>query len=596
MTERIREHGSRRAWWPLWIRRVAHLLTGMRWLQLAILPALFVLGILVAAQSYRSIDRELTAGATSRRASLSYLAAVTLTEKLDRVVDVGVSLATRVRFRELVTQGQWQEAVKILVSVPKDFPVIDRIFLSDPDGRLMADISEAPALHGRDFSYRDWYKGVTAGWKPYVSTVYRRAAAPQISVIAAAIPIKNQAGDDVGILVLQVKLDSFFAWLTEIDFGPSGHLYVVDRTGTVAFHPDLPTQREMVSLAEFPLVRKVLAGGRGVEIAEDPLGGVDNLIAYEPMPKYGWGVVAEQPLEAAFATRNAQLRRILIAYGLIALVSLVAMYLGVHILGQRRRAAEDAEAKTELERRVAERTEELQHSNQELESFSYSVSHDLRTPLRAIDGFAAILEEDHRDALGADGRRQLATIRRNTQRMGRLIDDLLAFARLGRTPIATHAVDMEALARDVIRELRANGTGADKAQIELRSLPATRGDATLLRQVWVNLLSNALKFSAAKEQPWIELGGEDTGEACVYYVRDNGAGFDMQYYEKLFGVFQRLHAAEEYAGSGVGLAFVKRIIARHGGSISAESAVGAGATFRFTLPRRPEAGSRKSDE
>jgi signal transduction histidine kinase len=575
-------------------QRAARPLAGrwLRWPPLAVVPILFALGIFVAVESYRSIDRELTAATTSRRSSLSYLAATTLTEKLDRMVDVGVSLATRVRFRDLVAQGNWTEAVKIMAGVPKDFPAIARIFLSDPSGIQMADVPEDPAMRGRDFSYRDWYKGVTANWKPYISPVYKRAARPQINIIAVAVPIKSQAGENIGILVLQVKIESFFAWLGEVDFGPGGHLYVVDPVGTVAFHPAVPPDAETVSFADFPLVQRVLAGERGQEIAKDPLSDVNNLVAFEPMPKYGWGVVAQQPLDEAFATRNAQLHRVLIAYGLIALISLVAMYLGVRTLNQRQRAAEDAAAKTELERRVAERTEELQRSNQELESFSYSVSHDLRTPLRAIDGFAAILDEDHRDTLGPVGRQHLATIRRNTQRMGQLIDDLLAFARLGRAPIATKTVDMEALVHDVIHELRAHGVGASNAEIEVRSLPATRGDTALLRQVWVNLLANALKFSAAVESPRIEVGGEDGEQACTYYVRDNGVGFDMQYYTKLFGVFQRLHGAEEYAGSGVGLAFVKRIVLRHGGTISAESTVGGGATFRFTLPRsEPLAGT-----
>jgi len=589
VNEGVRKNGvaTRDGGRPLWLRRNGHLLTGtrMRWLQVAVLPVLFVLGIVVAVDSYRSIDRELTAAAASRRTSLSYLAAITLNEKLDRMVDVGVSLATRLRFRELVAAGKWEDAVKIMAGVLGDFPAIDRIFLSDPSGRQMADAPEVLALRGKDFSYRDWYKGVTAGWKPYVSTVYKRAAPPQINIIAVAIPIRSLAGEPIGILVLQVKIDSFFAWLGEVDFGPGGHLYVVDRDGTVAFHPGVPPDGEPVSLADFDLVQRVLAGQRGQEIAKDPLTGIDSLVAYQPMPKYGWGVVAEQPLDAAFAARNAQLRRILIAYGLIALASLVAMYLGIQVLGQRRRAAADAAAKAELERRVAERTDELQRSNQELEGFSYSVSHDLRTPLRAIDGFGAILEEDHHDALGPVGRQRLATIRRNSQRMGQLIDDLLAFAQLGRTPMAAGKVDMAVLVQDVIQELRAHGIGAENAEIEVKPLPPARGDPALLRQVWMNLLGNALKFSAAAARPRIEVEGGVAGEECVYWVRDNGTGFDMKYYGKLFGVFQRLHGAEEYAGTGVGLAFVKRIVIRHGGNISAESAVGAGATFRFTLPR-----------
>ena len=586
MNEGIRERGavSGEGWRASLERRILPQ-AAKRWLPLAILPVLFVLGIFVAVDSYRSIDRELTAAATSRRSSLSYLAATTLTEKLDRIVDVGVSLATRLRFRDLVAQGEWSEAVKIMAGVPKDFPAIVRIFLSDPNGTQMADVPEAPGLRGQNFSYRDWYKGVTAHWKPYVSVVYKRAAPPQINIIAVAVPIKSQAGENVGILVLQVKVESFFAWLGEVDFGPGGHLYAVDRAGTVVFHPKVPADGEPVSFADFPLVQRVLAGQRGQEIAKDPLSKVDSLVAYEPMPKYGWGVVAEQPLEEAFAIRNAQLRRVLVTYGLIALIGLIAAYLGVRVLDQRRRAAEDATAKAELERRVADRTDELQRSNQELEGFSYSVSHDLRTPLRAIDGFAAILEEDHRDALGATGRQRLATIRNNARRMGQLIDDLLAFGRLGRTPIGVTEVDMAALVEDVLHELRAHGIGAKNTEIAVQPLPPARGDAALLRQVWMNLLANALKFSAGAAQPRIEVKGGVAGEQCVYTVRDNGAGFDMKYYGKLFGVFQRLHGAEEYAGTGVGLAFVKRIVVRHGGDISAESTVGEGATFRFTLPR-----------
>jgi light-regulated signal transduction histidine kinase (bacteriophytochrome) len=170
--------------------------------------------------------------------------------------------------------------------------------------------------------------------------------------------------------------------------------------------------------------------------------------------------------------------------------------------------------------------------------------------------------------------------------MGALIDDLLAFARLGRAPMAVAEVDMAALVEDVLHELRAHGIGAAATEIAVKPLPPARGDTALLRQVWMNLLANALKFSVAAARPRIEVEGGVAGDACVYFVRDNGAGFDMKYYGKLFGVFQRLHGADEYAGTGVGLAFVKRIIARHGGDISAESVVGEGATFRFTLPRR----------
>jgi PAS domain S-box-containing protein len=236
-----------------------------------------------------------------------------------------------------------------------------------------------------------------------------------------------------------------------------------------------------------------------------------------------------------------------------------------------------------LEKRVEERTEQLVAANKELEAFSYSVSHDLRAPLRAVDGFSRILQEDYDDKLDDEGRRVLNVIRNSSQEMSRLIDDLLAFSRLGRSNVVGGDVDMSVLVRSVLDEMRREqGT---LPEIEVRPLPPARCDHSLMRQVWINLLSNAIKFSAKAEHPSIEVGGYPEGSANVYYVRDNGAGFDMQYYDKLFGVFQRLHRSDEFPGTGVGLAIVQRVISKHGGRVWAQGAVGQGATFFFTLPK-----------
>ena len=234
----------------------------------------------------------------------------------------------------------------------------------------------------------------------------------------------------------------------------------------------------------------------------------------------------------------------------------------------------------EMELRVSERTAELEAANRELESFSYSVSHDLRAPLRAIDGYGRMLEEDYAAKLDAEGLRLLAVIRKSSLRMGVLIDDLLEFSRLGRKPLDRAAVDMEALARDAWTELGASAA----VQLTIGALPSANGDPALLRQVWINLLSNALKYSARQPSPRIEVAGERAGADLVYRVSDNGAGFDMRYYDKLFRVFQRLHREDEFPGTGVGLAIVQRIITRHGGRVWAEAEVGKGAKFSFALP------------
>ena len=264
----------------------------------------------------------------------------------------------------------------------------------------------------------------------------------------------------------------------------------------------------------------------------------------------------------------------------VAIVQEVATQIAIAI-SQARLLEQVRKQAAELELRVQERTAELEAANQELASFSYSVSHDLRAPLRAMDGYARMLEEDYAARLDDEGRRLLKVVRDNAGRMGRLIDDLLDFSRLGRQPMALHAVDMGALAREVVDETRAG----QAAGVELGELPAAHGDLALLKQVWLNLVSNAFKYSAKQAAPRIEIGGRAEGAEHHYWVRDNGAGFDMRYADKLFGVFQRLHRAEEFPGTGVGLAIVQRVIARHRGRVWAESAPGAGACFHFSLPR-----------
>ncbi|MFO1533228.1 MAG: PAS domain S-box protein [Thermoplasmatota archaeon] len=230
------------------------------------------------------------------------------------------------------------------------------------------------------------------------------------------------------------------------------------------------------------------------------------------------------------------------------------------------------------ERRKA--TTALQEANRELEAFAYSVSHDLRAPLRSMSGFAQILLEDHGASLPEAARHDVQMIVESAREMGQLVDDLLAFSRLGKTPLSIQEVDPARLARSVWEELEPSRRGRD-VRLAIGALPACRADPVLLKQVFANLLGNAVKYTRARPRAEVEVG---IGPGGAYFVRDNGVGFDMKHAEKLFGVFQRLHRAEEYEGTGVGLAITRRIIARHGGRIWAEAEVDKGATFLFTVP------------
>jgi signal transduction histidine kinase/HAMP domain-containing protein len=250
-----------------------------------------------------------------------------------------------------------------------------------------------------------------------------------------------------------------------------------------------------------------------------------------------------------------------------------------------RRAEEDLhKLNAELEERVARRTEQLQAANKELEGFSYSVSHDLRAPLRIITGFAEMLEESHGKLFDEEGKRRISVIMKEANRMGLLIDDLLAFARLGRQSLKPSDIDIKGLAAYVFDRLHSQHDGPP-VDFHIGALPHARADRALLEQVWANYLSNALKFTSKRERAVIEVSAISDEHEHIYFVRDNGAGFDPRYQAKLFGVFQRLHSLAEFPGNGVGLALVHRIVTRHGGRVWAESEPGNGATFYFTLPR-----------
>jgi len=246
-------------------------------------------------------------------------------------------------------------------------------------------------------------------------------------------------------------------------------------------------------------------------------------------------------------------------------------------------ASQVAESRTALEQRVIERTAALEAANRELESFSYSVSHDLRAPLRAVDGFAAVLVEDHTEELSVDAQRCVGLIRNSAQQMGQLIDDLLTFSRLGRQPLTLSPVEMDGFVHGVVAEA-CDRYGRDISDFVIEPLPPALANRSMLKQVVANYVENALKFTAGRERPAIRISARVEQDETVYTFQDNGVGFDMRYVDKLFGVFQRLHAVEEFQGTGVGLAIVKRVIERHGGRVWAEAVPDVGATFHFTLP------------
>jgi signal transduction histidine kinase len=461
--------------------------------------------------------------------------------------------------------------------------MFERVVIFSKDGRVMGEVPARTDTLGWNAANRSWYKAVSSTWRPHVSSVYHTQSGMR-NIFSVAVPIRIDGGEVAGILLLHVDLERFFDWIPEIDLGPDSKAVVLDAADQVAFHPRVQSQAPLVKFQRVRTVARHHARTAGVDVERGRIDPDEAVAAYVPA-KYGWGIVTQQSTQAAYAVRDAQLKRTLIDFFVILASASLAIYFAMRMGDQRRRVAAERQAKEELERQVAERTRELERTNKDLEEFSYSVSHDLRAPLRGIDGYAKILEEDHGERLGEDGRRLTKGIRTASAHMAQLIQDLLDFARFGRGTLEKATIDMTSAARSVAAELLdATDGGAARPELVVGELPAGEADAALIRQVWRNLIGNAIKYSSRRADPRIEIGGNVESGERIYWVKDNGAGFDMRYYDKLFGVFQRLHGAREFGGTGVGLAIVHRIVTRHGGRVWAQGEVDAGATFYFSLP------------
>jgi signal transduction histidine kinase len=444
-------------------------------------------------------------------------------------------------------------------------------------------------------------------------------------VMHVSTPVSDADGEVVAVLVGRANLAEMSGiMLQRSGLSASEGTYLVNAFNFFVTEPRVGAGLALRSTVYTEGVTDCLAHNDGVGFYEN-YRGVPVVGAYRWMPEHDLCILTEVNQAEAFAPVAALRNAVMVIGAGVALIATLAgvffartitqpvgqLVRGAEEIGQgnleyrievaardeigqladafndmaaRRRRAEEQvrELNKELEQRVLERTAQLEAANKELEAFAYSVSHDLRAPLRAMDGFSRILVEEYAPQLPDEAGRYLGLVRDNAQHMGQLIDDLLAFSRLGRQPLKVQRVMPADLARQALEDLRAEQEGRE-VKITIDDLPACQADPALLRQVFANLLGNALKFTRKREVAAVEVGCRQTDGTCVYYVKDNGVGFDMRYADKLFGVFQRLHRAEEYGGTGVGLATVQRIIHRHGGRVWAEAEVDKGATFFFTL-------------
>jgi light-regulated signal transduction histidine kinase (bacteriophytochrome) len=364
----------------------------------------------------------------------------------------------------------------------------------------------------------------------------------------------------------------------------------------VAFDSKSPARGEIVDLSATPVVRQLLQGKEGVLMAVDAATSEETIFAYASAEPYGWGVVMHQPARTSLGllARDNELRRLSAAYALLLFLGISMAYLSYRIVVQRRHEREHVLVNAELEERVAARTLQLEAANKELEAFSYSVSHDLRGPLRSMDGFSLLLIEDYGDKLDEEGKDALGRIRAASQRMGHLIDDLLRLSQVTRAELNVTRVDLSALADEIAATL-AREEPAREVEMQIEAGLSVNADPALMGIAMGNLLRNAWKFTAKTRTAVIRVGAAQCDGKTAYFVGDNGAGFDMAHAKNLFGAFQRLHHVGDFPGTGIGLAIVRRIIGRHGGETWAQAREGEGATFFFTI-KESEAESHGQDD
>lgn len=545
-------------------------------------------------------------------------------------------VASRTRLRQLTEDYEAgklpgdefrSESRRILVDAQKSSEGFLAISITDPEGKVITSTEDGEL--GKDYSadpaFLEGRHGKSLGLPRLIGDKHR-------TLLAA--PIVANEHRFLGVAIVLLDGGPMVEFLTSTTgLGESGEVLVGTRLGdTVRFL--LPTRHRAlteVALDGASAMSEAVRGLTGFAQTRD-YREVEVLAAFRPVGYRDWGLVAKIDLREAYAPLARLNTFILILEGSILLLGLISAFvlakkftqpildladsaaavasgnlnvrapvrsadeLGMLARAFNRMTEQLASSYATLERRVAERTAQLEATSKELEAFSYSVSHDLRAPLRAIDGFSRIVMEDHAPALDQGGREHLERIRAAAQRMALLIDDLLNLSRLSRAELRREPVDLTGLAHDIATELRRS---EPERKIEFVVADGMRavGDPHLLRAALQNLLGNAWKFTGRRDRARVEVGTLHQNGERTYFIRDNGAGFDMSYAGKLFGAFQRLHGTADFPGTGIGLATVQRIIHRHGGRVWATGEVDKGATFYFTLPweHAPEDGARRDD-
>jgi signal transduction histidine kinase len=473
------------------------------------------------------------------------------------------SYATRRRLVAGLVRGEMDVVQEQLADFAEQNRKLSRAILTDANGRLIADFPNTPSLTGRDLSTLDWFRGALQSDHPYVSEVHTRAGPDQVAVVTVAAKIKNADGRLLGFIGGQYAVRDLISWLESIQPTRSDRIAVFDQHEKQVLRIHSPVHAD---ISRHPAVRKVLKQPEGSTHVENLDGFGGSLLSHVPIADLGWTVVAYQDESSVFEPLS-RLHRTTFLFFVAALAAIALLgWLWFSVLF----AYE----------------EDLRKTVKELENFCYSVAHDLRAPLRAMQGFTTALSDEYADRLDETGKQYAKRVGASAVRMDKLVTDLLNYGRVVHTPLKFENVILDEQARRATEDLQID-IESKRATVAIKKpLGSVHGDPALIESALRHLVDNAIKFTPIDRTPRIEISSERNDGNLRLYVKDNGIGIDPQYREKIFGVFQRLHSNESYSGTGIGLAIVKSAVERMGGKVGVDSKLGKGSSFWIELPTR----------
>ncbi len=520
-------------------------------------------------------------------------------EKINDDISSGKIFASRPQLLEALQKGDRNSVGQNLKDLLQNLTNMERAAITNRRGIMLANYPEEPDVIGIDFSFRDWYRGVSKKWEPYVSDFFLIETKPTRYLFVIAVPIKDGSGEVAGVLVLQPGEDYLKNILAQMSIGNS-FLYAVDKHGNLIYHPQYSLDR-IIDFSKIPAVDKVKKGISGIEQNYDTMHKERIISAFRPM-KWGWGIIMQRPAEEVFHhSGETALGLFLLAASFLVLGGITA-YKGAGLLFSSHRLSLELQKKERHERemkemlrteldehlrtgqRLAETMAELERSNKELEQFAYVASHDLQEPLRKITNFIDLLKKRYEDEFDQEAAGYLRHVVEGSKRMQRLINDLLAYCRIDTRGKPFLQTDFNRVLVSVLSDLD-KAIKSSRAEITHDPLPVLRADEMQMSQVFQNLIGNAIKF-CRDAPPRIHIAARREVNGWIFSVSDNGIGIKMDFFDRIFVMFQRLHTQTEYPGTGIGLAVCKKIIERHGGNIWVESEVGKGTTFYFSIPEK----------